>query len=393
MPETDPNLRDLGNRNLAKIAPSAIRAFDEEISQIPRIIKLTLGEPDFAVPDHVKRAAIRGIEADDSHYGPSKGKLALREAISKYLAASRQVDYDPETEVIVTDGATEAITATLLGLLNPGDKVLVPTPGFSLYFTNIEMAGGEVVMIDSSDTGFNLTPERLEAEIEAAGDQVKAIMLNYPCNPTGRTYSKAELTALAEVIKKHHLLAICDEIYSELTYDQEHFSLATLLPGQVILISGLSKSHAMTGYRLGYIAAPASLLPNVAKAHSFMVTCVDNIAQDAAIEALTKGLADPKEFKAAYQRRRDFMVDNLTKLGFEMAIPQGAFYIFAKIPEKFGSDDFAFAKDVAKKARVGLIPGSVFGKGSAGYVRFSYAAADDKLAEVVKRLGEYVAQL
>ena len=255
------------------------------------------------------------------------------------------------------------------------------------------MAGGEVVMIDTSDTGFNLTPERLVAEIAAAGDQVKAIMLNYPCNPTGRTYSKAELTALAEVIKKHHLLAICDEIYSELTYDQEHFSLATLLPGQVILISGLSKSHAMTGYRLGYIAAPASLLPNVAKAHSFMVTCVDNIAQDAAIEALTKGLDDPKEFKAAYQRRRDFMVENLTKLGFEMAVPQGAFYIFAKIPEKFGSDDFAFAKDVAKKARVGLIPGSVFGKGSAGYVRFSYAAADDKLAEVVKRLGEYVAQL
>ncbi|GHV97185.1 aminotransferase [Lactobacillus nasalidis] len=393
MPEVDPSLRALGNQALSRIAPSAIRAFDDEISQVPGIIKLTLGEPDFAVPEHVKRAAIRGIEADDSHYGPSKGKLALRQAISNYLADTRKVSYDPETEIIVTDGATEAVTASLLGLLNPGDKVLVPTPVFSLYFTNIEMAGGEVVMIDTSATGFNLTPERLEEEILAAGDRAKAVMLNYPCNPTGRTYSKEELTALAAVIKKHHLLAICDEIYSELTYDQEHFSLASLLPGQVILISGLSKSHAMTGYRLGYIAAPAELLPNVAKAHSFMVTCVDNIAQDAAIEALTNGLDDPKAFKEAYRRRRDFMVENLTKLGFEMAVPDGAFYIFAKIPEKFGSDDFAFAEDVAKKAGVGLIPGSVFGKGSAGYVRLSYAAADDKLSQVIDRLRDYVSKL
>lgn len=393
MPELNPNLQSLGNQNLAKIAPSAIRAFDEEISAIPGIIKLTLGEPDFPVPEHVKQAAIRGIENNDSHYGPSKGKLALRQAISSYLEDTRSVHYDPETEVIVTDGATEAITAALIGLLNPGDKVLVPTPVFSLYFTNIEMAGGEVVMIDTSADGFLLTPERLEAEIAKEGPKVKAIVLNYPCNPTGRTYTKAELEALAKVLKKHGILAITDEIYSELTYDQEHYSLATLIPDQVLLISGLSKSHAMTGYRLGYLAGPAGLLGQVAKAHSFMVTCVDNIAQDAAIEALTNGRDDSKLFREAYRRRRDLMVAGLTKLGFKMAVPQGAFYIFAKIPDQFGTDDFAFAKDVAKRAKVGLIPGSVFGAGSKGYVRLSYAASDENIKQVLQNLQQYVADL
>ncbi|MGN1335651.1 MAG: aminotransferase class I/II-fold pyridoxal phosphate-dependent enzyme, partial [Limosilactobacillus mucosae] len=217
--------------------------------------------------------------------------------------------------------------------------------------------------------------------------------LNYPCNPTGRTYTKAELEALAKVLKKHGILAITDEIYSELTYDQEHYSLATLIPDQVLLISGLSKSHAMTGYRLGYLAGPAGLLVQVAKAHSFMVTCVDNIAQDAAIEALTNGRDDSKLFREAYRRRRDLMVAGLTKLGFKMAVPQGAFYIFAKIPDQFGTDDFAFAKDVAKRAKVGLIPGSVFGAGSEGYVRLSYAASDENIKQVLQNLQQYIADL
>lgn len=393
MPAADPNLRPLGNQVLAQIAPSAIRAFDNEISQIPGIIKLTLGEPDFAVPDHVKEAVIRGVQADDSHYGPSAGKLELRQAIAAYLKKTRGVDYEPNGEIIVTDGATEAISAALIGLLNPGDKVLIPTPAFSLYFTNTEMAGGEVVMIDTSSSDFTLTPEQLEKAIVASGERAKAIILNYPCNPTGKTYTKGELEALAEVIKKHHLLAICDEIYSELTFDHDHYSLASMIPGQVVLVSGLSKSHAMTGYRLGYLAGPAAVMAKVTKVHSFLVTCVDNLAQDAAIEALTKGLDDPIVFREAYKRRRDFLLGELAEMGFEVTRPEGAFYIFAKIPEKFGTDDFAFAVDLAKKAKVGLIPGSVFGAGSEGYVRLSYAASDEKLLEVAKRLKQYFADL
>ena len=183
---------------------------------------------------------------------------------------------------------------------------------------------------------------------------------------------------------------IADEIYSDLVYDQEHASLATRLPEQTILISGLSKSHAMTGYRLGYLAGPASLMAPITKMHSFMVTCVNDAAQAAAVEALENGQDDPLEFREAYRRRRDLMVSRMRKMGFEMATPQGAFYVFAKIPAAFGSDDFAFAKRLAKEGRVGLIPGSVFGDGGEGYVRLSYAAADEKIEEAMNRLEAFV---
>lgn len=389
MPEIDPNIANMENKLIAKIAPSAIRAFDEKISAVPGIIKLTLGEPDFAVPEHVKEAGKRGIDQDDSHYGPSKGKIELRRAISSYIKDTRHVEYDPENEVIVTDGATEAISATLIGLLNPGDQVLVPTPVFSLYFTNIEMTGAQVIMVDTSEDGFILTPERLEKEIEK-NDRVKAIMLNYPCNPTGRTYTKEQIKSLAKVLKKHHILVIADEIYSELTYDHDHYSLVQEIPEQTILISGLSKSHAMTGYRLGYICAPYALSGAITKVHSFLVTCVDNVAQNMAIEALNNGRQDPAEFKKVYKKRRDLMVKRMRKMGFKMATPDGAFYIFAKIPEKFGKDDFAFGLDVAKKAKVGLIPGSVFGKGAEGYVRLSYAASTEKIEQVLDNLEHYL---
>lgn len=390
MPETLATLTNLRNQLLDTVAPSAIRSFDNQISSIPGIIKLTLGEPDFNVPEHVKAAAIKSIEENDSHYAPASGKPELRQAISDYLKDSRGVTYNPADEVLVTVGATESLASITYGLLNPGDKVLVPTPAFSLYFALIKMAGAEPVMIDTSSDGFQLTAKRLENEIEAAGDQVKAVLLNYPNNPTGRTFTKTELEDLAAVLKKHELLVIADEIYSDLTYDQDHYSLATLLPEQTLLVSGLSKSHAMTGYRMGYVAGPAGIMRSVAQIHSYLVVCVNDATQAAAVEALNNGREDPLVFKKAYKKRRDYIIEKMTKMGFQIATPQGAFYVFARIPDQFGKDDFKFALDVAEQAQVGLIPGSIFGAGSDGYVRLSYAASDDNIKVAMERLATYM---
>ena len=393
MPELSADLYGTVSHKLDALQPSGIREFNKEVSKIPGIIKLTLGEPDMATPEHVKQAAIRSIEEDDSHYAPQMGKPELLEAISDYIQNTRDVHYDPQTEIIATVGATEALDATLFAILNTGDKVVVPTPIFSLYFPLIEMTGATVVQVDTSADNFVLTPEKLEEVLEEEGKGVKAVILNYPSNPTGREYPQEVLAGLAEVIKKHHLYAIADEIYSELVCGVEHYSIATMIPERTIFISGLSKSHAMTGYRLGYVAAPAKIMANISKMHAFLVTTVTNNVQVAAAEALTNGLNDPLEFRKIYQHRRDLLVAGLKKLGFEMLTPEGAFYLFAKIPAQFGTDDVAFAKQLAKEAKVGVTPGSAFGKGGDGYVRLSYASSDENLTEAIKRIGEFLDHL
>ncbi len=393
MPELSADLYGTVSHKLDALQPSGIREFNKEVSKIPGIIKLTLGEPDMATPEHVKQAAIRSIEEDDSHYAPQMGKPELLEAISDYIQNTRDVHYDPQTEIIATVGATEALDATLFAILNTGDKVVVPTPIFSLYFPLIKMTGATVVQVDTSADNFVLTPEKLEEVLEEEGKGVKAVILNYPSNPTGSEYPQEVLAGLAEVIKKHHLYAIADEIYSELVYGVEHYSIATMIPERTIFISGLSKSHAMTGYRLGYVAAPAEIMANISKMHAFLVTTVTNNVQVAAAEALTNGLDDPLEFRKIYQHHRDLLVAGLKKLGFEMLTPEGAFYLFAKIPAQFGTDDVAFAKQLAKEAKVGVTPGSAFGKGGDGYVRLSYASSDKNLTEAIKRIGEFLDHL
>ena len=393
MPELSADLYGTVSHKLDALQPSGIREFNKEVSKIPGIIKLTLGEPDMATPEHVKQAAIRSIEEDDAHYAPQMGKPELLEAISDYIQNTRDVHYNPQTEIIATVGATEALDATLFAILNTGDKVVVPTPIFSLYFPLIEMTGATVVQVDTSADNFVLTPEKLEEVLEEEGKGVKAVILNYPSNPTGREYPQEVLAGLAEVIKKHHLYAIADEIYSELVYGVEYYSIATMIPERTIFISGLSKSHAMTGYRLGYVAAPAKIMANISKMHAFLVTTVTNNVQVAAAEALTNGLNDPLEFRKIYQHRRDLLVAGLKKLGFEMLTPEGAFYLFAKIPAQFGTDDVAFAKQLAKEAKVGVTPGSAFGKGGDGYVRLSYASSDENLTEAIKRIGEFLDHL
>lgn len=391
MPELATDLYGTVSHKLDAQKPSGIREFNKKVSSIPGIIKLTLGEPDMATPEHVKQAAIKSIEANDSHYAPQTGKPELLDAISKYIEETRDVHYDPATEIIATVGATEALDATFFALLNTGDKVIVPTPIFSLYFPLIAMTGATAVQVDTSADGFVLTPERLEQVIAHEGAGVKAVLLNYPSNPTGREYPKEVLAGLAEVAKKHHLYVIADEIYSELVYGVDHYSIATMIPERTIFISGLSKSHAMTGYRLGYVAAPAKIMTNISKMHAFLVTSVTNNVQDAGTEALVNGADDPVKFREIYQQRRDVLVAGLKKLGFEMLTPEGAFYLFAKIPANFGQDDVTFANDLAFDAKVGVTPGSAFGAGGEGYVRLSYASSMESLKEALQRIEKFLA--
>lgn len=391
MPKLANDLSLTKNTRLNSLGPSKIRAFDEKASQIPGIIKLTIGEPDLNTPDHVKDAAIADIKANDSHYAPQAGKPELLEAISNYLDHSLDVKYDSKTEICVTVGATGALNDVFMSILNPGDKILVPTPVWALYFQLIKLTGAIPVQIDTSKDDFILTPEHLETVLQNEGKGAKAIILTDPSNPTGRVYPAATLKALAEVIAKYHLFSVTDEIYGELVYDNNvHHSLSQYIPERNILISGLSKAYAMTGWRLGYIAAPADIMKTIQKVNAFLVTSVTDNVQAAAIEALNNGQNDPLESRQIYEDRLKFMKAGLEKLGFEMSTPQGAFYIFAKIPDAFGTDDEAFANELATKAKVGVTPGRYFGNGGQGYVRMSYASSTEQLQEALKRIAKFV---
>ena len=379
------------NKQLDKIQVSLIRQFDQAISEIPGVLRLTLGEPDFTTPDHVKEAAKRAIDQDQSYYTGMSGLLTLRQAASDFVKEKYQLDYNPENEILVTIGATEALSATLTAILEEGDKVLLPAPAYPGYEPIVNLVGAEIVEIDTTENGFVLTPEMLEKAILEQGDKLKAVILNYPANPTGITYSREQLEALAAVLRKYEIFVVCDEVYSELTYTGEnHVSLGTMLRDQAIIINGLSKSHAMTGWRLGFIFAPANFTAQLIKSHQYLVTAANTMAQHAAVEALTAGKNDAEPMKKEYIQRRDYIIDKMTDLGFEIIKPDGAFYIFAKIPAGYNQDSFAFLKDFAQKKAVAFIPGAAFGQYGEGYVRLSYAASMETIREAMKRLEEYM---
>ena len=379
------------NKQLDKIQISLIRQFDQAISKIPGVLRLTLGEPDFTTPDHVKEAAKRAIDQDQSYYTGMSGLLTLRQAASDFVKEKYQLDYNPENEILVTIGATEALSATLTAILEEGDKVLLPAPAYPGYEPIVNLVGAEIVEIDTTENGFVLTPEMLEKAILEQGDKLKAVILNYPANPTGITYSREQLEALAAVLRKYEIFVVCDEVYSELTYTGEnHVSLGTMLRDQAIIINGLSKSHAMTGWRLGFIFAPANFTAQLIKSHQYLVTAANTMAQHAAVEALTAGKDDAEPMKKEYIKRRDYIIEKMTDLGFEIIKPDGAFYIFAKIPAGYNQDSFAFLKDFAHKKAVAFIPGAAFGQYGEGYVRLSYAASMETIKEAMKRLEEYM---
>jgi len=379
------------NKQLDKIQVSLIRQFDQAISEIPGVLRLTLGEPDFTTPDHVKEAAKRAIDQDQSYYTGMSGLLTLRQAASDFVKEKYQLDYNPENEILVTIGATEALSATLTAILEEGDKVLLPAPAYPGYEPIVNLVGAEIVEIDTTENGFVLTPEMLEKAILEQGDKLKAVILNYPANPTGITYSREQLEALAAVLRKYEIFVVCDEVYSELTYTGEnHVSLGTILRDQAIIINGLSKSHAMTGWRLGFIFAPANFIAQLIKSHQYLVTAANTMAQHAAVEALTAGKDDAEPMKKEYIQRRDYIIEKMTDLDFEIIKPDGAFYIFAKIPAGYNQDSFAFLKDFAQKKAVAFIPGAAFGQYGEGYVRLSYAASMGTIREAMKRLEEYM---
>ena len=379
------------NKQLDKIQVSLIRQFDQAISEIPGVLRLTLGEPDFTTPDHVKEAAKRAIDQNQSYYTGMSGLLTLRQAASDFVREKYQLDYNPENEILVTIGATEALSATLTAILEEGDKVLLPAPAYPGYEPIVNLVGAEIVEIDTTENGFVLTPEMLEKAILEQGDKLKAVILNYPANPTGITYSREQLEALAAVLRKYEIFVVCDEVYSELTYTGEnHVSLGTMLRDQAIIINGLSKSHAMTGWRLGFIFAPANFTAQLIKSHQYLVTAANTMAQHAAVEALTAGKNDAEPMKKEYIQRRDYIIEKMTDLGFEIIKPDGAFYIFAKIPAGYNQDSFAFLKDFAQKKAVAFIPGAAFGQYGEGYVRLSYAASMETIREAMKRLEEYM---
>ncbi|WP_277291226.1 pyridoxal phosphate-dependent aminotransferase [Streptococcus orisratti] len=385
------NLVNRFNKNLDQIEVSLIRQFDQSISDVPGIMKLTLGEPDFTTPDHVKEAAKAAIDANQSHYTGMAGLLELRKAAAAFVRDKYNLSYDPDNQILVTIGATEALSATLTAILEPGDTVLLPAPAYPGYEPIANLVGASIVEIDTTANDFVLTPDMLEKAIIEQGDKVKAVLLNYPTNPTGVTYSREQIKGLAEVLKKYEVFVVSDEVYSELTYSPApHVSIAEYLPEQTILINGLSKSHAMTGWRIGLIFAPANFTAQLIKSHQYLVTAAATMAQFAAIEALSAGKDDALPMRAEYIKRRDYIIDKMSALGFKIIKPDGAFYIFAKIPAGYEQDSFKFCQDFAREKAVAFIPGVAFGKYGEGYVRLSYAASMETISTAMDRLKAFM---
>jgi len=382
------------NPSVTNMAVDGLTTFQNSVSNIEGIVRLTFGEPGFNVDDAVKNAIINSVEDNNSHYSVAEGEPALRQAAVDYYNEKFGMNYAGIENVLVTSGVSEAIYDTFQTLLNIGDGIVIPEPAYPPYFAGIDLVHGTLVKVDTSKTNFKLTPESLTEALQNSKVPVKAILFNYPSNPTGVTYSRAELEALVEVFKEFKLWVISDEIYAELTYDEEHISMVNLLPEQTILITGLSKSHAMTGYRIGFIMGTTAFIEQAAKVHDTITFSLPKITQDGATAALTLAKNASDKMRDIYKRRRDFVAKKMTEFGFELVKPQGAFYIFAKIPAGFdsGDDGLKFAWELATEGGVGITPGISFSDSTADYVRVSYAASDDVLEIAMDRLEKWLAK-
>lgn len=383
------DLTNYMKKGLVEQKPGQILAFAAYTSKLPDMVKFTIGEPDFNTPAHIKKYTEQAIEDNHSHYAPSNGIPGLREAAANFLAKKYGQKY-AASEILVTNGVTESIYDMMVACLNPGDVVIVPTPIFPLYIGDAQSVGAKVVQIDTSNDGFKLTPEKLQAALDQYGEHVRMLVMNYPNNPTGVMYSQAELDALSDVVRDKPIFVLCDEIYSELNYDQPHASMEKSLHDQVVLMNGVSKAWAMTGYRIGIVAAPQKILDQLAKVHQMITMSEPTPMQDAAQEAFKNGMDDALAMKEEFKKRRDVLVAGLEKLGFECVKPQGAFYVFAKIPAKLEQDDTKLIYDLAEKAHVAVTAGSFFAKGGEGYLRLSYATSMSNIKEGLKRLTNYM---
>lgn len=380
------------NERLKQITPSEIRAFDAQVSTIPGLLNFTIGEPNFDVPEFIKDAMKEALDKNFTHYAASDGLQELRQAIANFYQRRHQLDLNWQ-QIMVTVGASQGFMITMMALLNPGDKVLIPSPYFPLYGYSSILSGGDSVFVDTSADGFVLTPEALDHQLQGH-PEIKLLMLNYPNNPTGTTYSKDQVKGLAEVLRKYpDVYVLSDEIYGDLVYEGDHYSMVQELPERTILLAGASKSYAMTGFRLGFLHIPADLYEELFKIFQTMVTCVSTPDQWAGVAAYNDGDQAIDDMKGEYNHRRKMIVDRMTAMGFDIPHPAGAFYVFPRIPAKYGDDDQAFALDLAEKAKVGVIPGSAFGPGGQGYFRFSYAAAYEDIAVAMDRMAAFMEAL
>lgn len=377
---------------VVEIKPSGIRKFFDIVSEMKDAISLGVGEPDFDTPWHIRDEGIYSLEKGKTHYTSNAGLVELRQEICNYLQRRQGITYHPLKEVLITVGGSEAIDMGLRAMCNPGDEVLIPQPSYVSYEPCAVLAGAVPVIINlKAENEFRLTAQELE---EVITDKTKILILPFPNNPTGAIMERKDLEAIAEVILKHDIFVMSDEIYSELTYKEKHVSIAEL-PGmkeRTILINGFSKAYAMTGWRLGYACGPEEIIRQMTKIHQFAIMCAPTTAQYAAVEALKNGDGDVEEMRTAYNQRRRYLMNALREMGLECFEPYGAFYVFPCIKE-FGMTSDEFAEKLLAEEKLAVVPGTAFGDCGEGFLRISYAYSLEQLKEALKRLGRFVEKL
>ena len=379
------NYEKLMNGTLVDMKPSGIRKFFDIAAEMEDVISLSVGEPDFSTPWHIRQEAIHTLEKGRTWYSPNAGFLALREAISGYVQRHSHITYDPKSEVLVTVGGSEAIDLCFRSLITPGDEVLIPEPSFVCYDPLTRMAGGiPVPLVTKAEDAF-----RLRADVVAAAitPKTKLLVLPYPNNPTGAIMPREELEALADVLRGTDIMVLSDEIYGELTYGRDHVSFAAIegMQERTILVSGFSKAFAMTGWRLGYACGPAPVMKMMVKLHQYGLMCAPTTAQYAAIEAMNNGDEDVEKMRGEYDMRRRYIVDELNKLGLTCFEPEGAFYVFPSI-QSTGMTSEEFCERLLKEKHVAVVPGNAFGDSGEGFIRISYCYSIKHITEAIKRM-------
>lgn len=380
-------MEKLISNNVQQIEISGIRRFFNKVIKVPDAISLTVGQPDFKVPEEIKLAMINAIKEDKTSYTSNAGIDELREEISLYLNKKFDINYSMN-EMCLTIGGSEGLLSTFTTLINPGDKILIPTPAYPAYESCVKLLGGEVVNYNLK-SDFSINHEELRKIIEK--DEPKVLVLSYPCNPTGAVLTKKDKYELYELIKEKDIVVITDEIYSALTFEDEYYSVAQFedIKEKVILVSGFSKMFSMTGLRLGYVCAHEKFISSIVKVHQYNVSCAPSIVQWGALEGLRSCLPAVEDMKNELIGRRDYLYDELTSLGFQVNLPKGAFYMFPSI-EKFNMDSETFCEKALNEAKVAMVPGTAFGYGGEVYIRISYCYSMEELEKAVKRLKDWI---
>lgn len=386
------NYENILNQRIQGVKPSGIRKFFDILEEMTDAISLGIGEPDFVTPWHIRDAGIYSLERGHTKYTSNAGLLQLRREIAAYLNRRFDLQYDYAHQIVVTVGGSEGIDLALRCLLNPGDEVIIPTPSFVCYGPLTEMSGGVPKYLELKvENKFRLTPEELRAAITP---NTKVLVLPFPCNPTGGTMDRQDLEAIAQVLEGTDIMVLSDEIYAELTYGQRHVSPANLtsLKNRTVVVNGFSKSHAMTGWRMGYVCGPEPVIQQMLKLHQFGIMSAPTTSQYAAVEAMRNGDPDIEHMREEYDRRRRYLVENLNRIGLSCFEPKGAFYVFPDI-RSTGLSSEEFCERFLMEEKVAVIPGSAFGPGGEGFVRACYAASMKDIAESVARLDNFLTNL